>query len=107
MLPVIEIVLPGANSQSQLGGNVPAFLAKLWKMVDNPDTGNKLQTISDSNISSHNIIQTVSYPGLTAGTPSSSRTSLSLRSRCCRITTNTQTWPLSSVSSTCTDSTKL
>ena len=40
MLPVIEIMLPGAPSQSQIGGNVPAFLAKLWKMVDNPDTGN-------------------------------------------------------------------
>ena len=40
MLPVIEIMLPGAPVQSQVGGNVPAFLAKLWKMVDNPDTGN-------------------------------------------------------------------
>ena len=39
MLPVIEIMLPGAPVQSQIGGNVPAFLAKLWKMVDNPDTG--------------------------------------------------------------------
>ena len=35
MLPVIEITLP---PQIQ-GGNVPAFLAKLWKMVDNPDAG--------------------------------------------------------------------
>ena len=37
MLPVIEISLP-----AQLGStstNVPAFLAKLWKMVDNPDAG--------------------------------------------------------------------
>ena len=34
MLPVIEIALP-----VQTGGNVPAFLAKLWKMVDNPDAG--------------------------------------------------------------------
>ena len=33
-------MLPGAQVQSQIGGNVPAFLAKLWKMVDNPDTGN-------------------------------------------------------------------
>ena len=48
MLPVIEIVLPGANSQSQLGGNVPAFLAKLWKMVNNPDTGNQLHRVCDS-----------------------------------------------------------
>ena len=32
MLPVNEIVLP------QLSNNVPAFLAKLWKMVDDPDT---------------------------------------------------------------------
>ena len=34
MLPVMEIIMP-----QQTGGNVPAFLAKLWKMVDNPDTG--------------------------------------------------------------------
>ena len=32
MLPISEIVLP------QLSSNVPAFLAKLWKMVDDPDT---------------------------------------------------------------------
>ena len=32
MLPVTEIVLP------QLASNVPAFLAKLWKMVDDPST---------------------------------------------------------------------
>jgi len=31
-------MLPGAPVQSQIGGNVPAFLAKLWKMVDNPET---------------------------------------------------------------------
>ena len=35
MLPVMEIIMP-----QQASGNVPAFLAKLWKMVDNPDTGN-------------------------------------------------------------------
>ncbi len=32
MLPVTEIVLP------HLASNVPAFLAKLWKMVDDPET---------------------------------------------------------------------
>ena len=32
MLPVMEIVLP------QMTSNVPAFLGKLWKMVDDPDT---------------------------------------------------------------------
>ena len=37
MLPVIEIQLPAQDPSS--GGNVPAFLAKLWKMVNNPDTG--------------------------------------------------------------------
>ena len=37
MLPIIEINLP---SQPLQGGNVPAFLAKLWKMVDNPNEGN-------------------------------------------------------------------
>merc|ERR1719357_272632 len=33
MMPVIEITMP-----QQAIGNVPAFLAKLWKMVDNPET---------------------------------------------------------------------
>merc|ERR1719452_119457 len=32
-LPVMEIIMP-----QQPTGNVPAFLAKLWKMVDNPET---------------------------------------------------------------------
>ena len=32
MLPIMEIVLP------QMASNVPAFLGKLWKMVDDPDT---------------------------------------------------------------------
>ncbi|XP_023327845.1 heat shock factor protein [Eurytemora carolleeae] len=33
MIPVMEIVMPQQSS-----GNVPAFLAKLWKIVDNPET---------------------------------------------------------------------
>jgi len=33
MMPVMEIIMPQQSS-----GNVPAFLAKLWKMVDNPET---------------------------------------------------------------------
>ena len=33
-LPVMEIIMP-----QQPTGNVPAFLAKLWKMVENQDTG--------------------------------------------------------------------
>ena len=37
MLPVMEIIMP-----QQALGNVPAFLAKLWKMVDNPETGETL-----------------------------------------------------------------
>jgi len=32
MLPVMEIILP------QIASSVPAFLGKLWKMVDDPDT---------------------------------------------------------------------
>jgi len=32
-LPMMEIIMP-----QQPTGNVPAFLAKLWKMVDNPET---------------------------------------------------------------------
>ena len=42
MLPVMEIIMP-----QQPGGNVPAFLAKLWKMVDNPDTG-ELQPLPET-----------------------------------------------------------
>jgi len=42
MLPVIEIALP-----VQTGGNVPAFLAKLWKMVDNPDADNLISWSED------------------------------------------------------------
>ena len=45
MLPVIEIQLPAQDTSS--GGNVPAFLAKLWKMVNNPDTG-EIKLTSDS-----------------------------------------------------------
>ncbi len=36
MLPSVEIVLPQAASQT--GSNVPAFLAKLWQMVNDPRT---------------------------------------------------------------------
>ena len=32
-MPLVEIIVPS------LPGNVPAFLAKLWKMVENQDTG--------------------------------------------------------------------
>ena len=31
-MPLVEIIVPSIPS------NVPAFLAKLWKMVDNPET---------------------------------------------------------------------
>ena len=34
MMPMAEIIMP------QLASTVPAFLAKLWKMVDDPDTDN-------------------------------------------------------------------
>ncbi len=36
MLPTVEIIVPQQPSQS--GGNVPAFLAKLWQMVNDPRT---------------------------------------------------------------------
>ena len=32
-MPLVEIIVPSIPS------NVPAFLAKLWKMVENQDTG--------------------------------------------------------------------
>ena len=43
MLPMMEIVLPQPNAGQ---GNVAAFLAKLWKMVDDPET-NHLISWSD------------------------------------------------------------
>jgi len=47
MLPVIEITLPAQIPTS--GGNVPAFLAKLWKMVNNPDADNLIAWGEDGN----------------------------------------------------------
>ena len=32
-MPLVEIIVPS------IPNNVPAFLAKLWKMVENQDTG--------------------------------------------------------------------
>ena len=36
-MPMVEVIVPPAAAPT----NVPAFLAKLWKMVENPDTGRK------------------------------------------------------------------
>ena len=36
LVPAMEMILPQPS-----GGNVPAFLAKLWKMVNNPEIGEK------------------------------------------------------------------
>ena len=33
-MPLVEIIVPPSGPS-----NVPAFLAKLWKMVENPETG--------------------------------------------------------------------
>ena len=33
-IPAMEMILPQSS-----GGNIPAFLAKLWKMVNNPEIG--------------------------------------------------------------------
>ena len=38
-MPMVEIIVPPAPAPT----NVPAFLAKLWKMVENPDTGKKIK----------------------------------------------------------------
>ena len=48
MLPEMEIIMP-----QQSLGNVPAFLAKLWKMVDNPETGNNIPTSNHDDIEKH------------------------------------------------------
>ena len=44
-MPLVEILVP-----SHPATNVPAFLAKLWKMVDNPDTGGLFFTSMDIHI---------------------------------------------------------
>jgi len=45
MFPVVEIVLP----QPPVANNVPAFLAKLWKMVNNPDADSLICWGSEGN----------------------------------------------------------
>ena len=35
MLPTMEIVVPQSGAYA---ANVPAFLAKLWRLVDDPET---------------------------------------------------------------------
>ena len=40
----MEIIMP-----QQPTGNVPAFLAKLWKMVDNPETDSLIGWSEDGN----------------------------------------------------------
>ncbi len=53
MLPTIEIMMPTLSSQptggSHQAGGVPAFLAKLWKMVDDPSTDDMISWSPDGN----------------------------------------------------------
>lgn len=42
-IPVVEIVFP------QMTSNVPAFLGKLWKMVDDPETDHLIAWSDDGN----------------------------------------------------------
>ena len=41
LIPDMEMILP----QTSGGGNVPAFLAKLWKMLNNPDIGKEVKIV--------------------------------------------------------------
>ena len=41
-IPAMEMILPQGSS-----GNTPAFLAKLWKMVNNPEIGNRMLQYCD------------------------------------------------------------
>jgi len=43
MLPTIDIIVPA----QQGAANVPAFLAKLWKMVDDPSTNELISWSAD------------------------------------------------------------
>ncbi|QQP55630.1 Heat shock factor proteinlike, partial [Caligus rogercresseyi] len=77
----MEIVLPTVSS------NVPAFLAKLWKMVDDPSTDHLIDWSEEGNsFIIHNQAD--------------------FAQRLLPTTTSTPTWPPSSGSSTCTASTR-
>ena len=41
-IPAMDMILPQGSA-----GNIPAFLAKLWKMVNNPDIGKNHQLFCD------------------------------------------------------------
>ena len=41
-IPAMDMILPQGSA-----GNIPAFLAKLWKMVNNPDIGKHHQLFCD------------------------------------------------------------
>ena len=49
-MPLVEIVVPPPAPT-----NVPAFLAKLWKMVENPDTGNRQLTHHPDGVNTDNV----------------------------------------------------
>ena len=49
-MPLVEIVVPPPAPT-----NVPAFLAKLWKMVENPDTGNGQLTHHPDGVTTDNV----------------------------------------------------
>ena len=49
-MPLVEIVVPPPAPT-----NVPAFLAKLWKMVENPDTGNGQLTHHPDGVNTDNV----------------------------------------------------
>lgn len=45
-MPIMELVMPNSVVTSS---NVPAFLAKLWKMVDDPDTNHMIEWNDEGN----------------------------------------------------------
>lgn len=47
MMPIMELVMP--SNAVAASSNVPAFLAKLWKMVDDPETNHMIEWNDEGN----------------------------------------------------------
>ena len=108
-MPMVEIIVPPAPAPT----NVPAFLAKLWKMVENPDTGKKIkinffnvQLCYFTKILHMYDFQMTTFAGQRTGAHSESGIRANSPAPYCPTTTSTPTWPPLSASSTCTASIK-
>ena len=104
-MPMVEIIVPPAPAPT----NVPAFLAKLWKMVENPDTGKKIKINFSMMLFYKDFtydFQMTTFAGQRTGAHSESGIRANSPAPYCPTTTSTPTWPPLSASSTCTASIK-